>query len=332
MPEKPRPVLLPDQIFFQQNIRIFHAVCHWRSFTAAAQKLNLTQSAVSQGIANLERQIGATLFLRATRPLTLTAEAQLLRDLVTQLMGGAAGALDRIRSMNFIPSTVRVGVVESVGRATAPHFIKSFLKEGRHVELTTGPTQFLYAELLEDRVDLIVAGDAHSEDSSLRKTFLYSEPAVVMLPKSLAKMHDRWTWKDLQLCGLPLVRYSKSTDSGKEGEAILKQAQLSLPALYSVDDNQTIFSLVASGLGWCLTYPLTALLAAAYLPEIELIPAPPPASDRKLFIVSKRQAIPELLDARMLKFTADALQTSSDRIYPLMPWTRGHLLISSTAE
>ena len=47
-------------ILFNPSIRIFHYVCQFRSFTKAAKQLGITQSAVSQSIAQLEKQLGYT--------------------------------------------------------------------------------------------------------------------------------------------------------------------------------------------------------------------------------------------------------------------------------
>ena len=78
-----------EAVVFTQNIRIFYAVSLCHSFTAAARQLGITQSAVSQGIAALEKQLDLELFDRTRRPLALCPEGQLLRDLVARQMGEA---------------------------------------------------------------------------------------------------------------------------------------------------------------------------------------------------------------------------------------------------
>ncbi|MDY2900187.1 MAG: LysR family transcriptional regulator, partial [Candidatus Aphodousia sp.] len=73
-------------ILFNPSIRIFHYVCQFRSFTKAAKQLGITQSAVSQSIAQLEKQLGVELFDRTSRPMALTKEAQLLRNQILRDM------------------------------------------------------------------------------------------------------------------------------------------------------------------------------------------------------------------------------------------------------
>jgi len=67
-------------------LRAFEAVARLLSFSAAAQELFLTQSAVSRQIRALEEELGATLFHRGTRHVALTADGQLLQSTVSPLL------------------------------------------------------------------------------------------------------------------------------------------------------------------------------------------------------------------------------------------------------
>src|SRR5437879_989501 len=60
-----------------QCLRSFEAAARLLSFTAAAQELHVTQSAVSQRIRHLEDSLGVRLFHRLTRRLALTAEGEI---------------------------------------------------------------------------------------------------------------------------------------------------------------------------------------------------------------------------------------------------------------
>ena len=146
-----------EAVVFTQNIRIFYAVSLCHSFTAAARQLGITQSAVSQGIAALEKQLDLELFDRTRRPLALCPEGQLLRDLVARQMGEADTVIDVIRTRNFIPNTIRVGVVESVGRRIAVRLVQEMLVRGRRIEITTGYADDLYEQLFQDKLDCIIA-------------------------------------------------------------------------------------------------------------------------------------------------------------------------------
>ena len=76
-----------------RQIEAFQAVIVTGSVTEAATLMGVSQPAVSRLLADLESQLGFTLFLRAGRSLQPTAEARLLVDTVRRAFGG----LDRIR-------------------------------------------------------------------------------------------------------------------------------------------------------------------------------------------------------------------------------------------
>lgn len=68
------------------GIREFLAAAEVGSFTAAADRLNLTGSAVGKSIARLEQRLNTQLFHRTTRKITLTAEGELYRQSCLRVM------------------------------------------------------------------------------------------------------------------------------------------------------------------------------------------------------------------------------------------------------
>ena len=306
---------------FNQSIRIFYLVCTCRSFTEAARRLNITQSAVSQCIASLEKELGFELFDRTSRPLGLTQEALILKEKLFEQIGELSVVLDTIRSDNFIQMSIKIGVVESVAHCVAPDLIQACMKKGRHIELRTGTSRYLYQSLLKDKVDCIIATGDMFDAQNLEREFLYSEPHVVMIPRAYAQKHKTWTWNNLSLCGIPMIQYAKNTGSRQIGERVLRQANLKLPQRFSVDNNQIVFDLVADGMGWCLTQSVTALMSANVADKVTLMPAPEPSQSRRVYIVWKKDTPNTFV--RALK---NVCQTSlKERAVPVlkqvMPWT-----------
>src|SRR4051794_15156402 len=65
--------------------RIFHAVAGGGSFTRAADRLGLSQSAISRQIGALEEHLGAPLFHRHARGLVLTEQGEILLEAATEV-------------------------------------------------------------------------------------------------------------------------------------------------------------------------------------------------------------------------------------------------------
>lgn len=80
------------------RLRIYVSVAEAGSFTAAAERLALTKSAVSQGVAALERELGAQLLQRSTRRLAITEAGQVFLADARELLAHAARVVEGARA------------------------------------------------------------------------------------------------------------------------------------------------------------------------------------------------------------------------------------------
>lgn len=309
---------------FNQSIQIFFVVATSKSFTEAALRLQITQSAVSQCMSNLEKELGFELFDRTTRPFSLTQDAVILRDKLSEQIGDLSHIVDTMRSQNFIQTNVRVGVVESVAHCVATELISDSIAKGRVIELQTAPSYYLYQDLLKDKLDYIIATGDMFDAHNLEREFLYSEPHVVMIPNSYAGLHKIWNWSNLVLCGIPMIQYARNTGSREIGERVLRQASLKPPRRFSVDNNQIVFQLVGAGMGWCLTQPVTTLLSDVS-DKVTLLPAPTPSDNRQVYIVWKKQT-PQYYVHELKSVCCEALiKNAIPKLEKSIPWVVNEL-------
>ena len=82
------------------QLRTFVAAADEGSFSAAARRLRRTQSAVSETMANLEAQLGVTLFDRSSRYPRLTTEGVVLLADARSVVGGVDGMKARAKGMS----------------------------------------------------------------------------------------------------------------------------------------------------------------------------------------------------------------------------------------
>ena len=123
------------------SVRIHHlaylqAAVEAPSWTAAADLLNVTQSAISQGIAQLERTIGVPLFIRSGRRRVLTDDgAEVLRFAATVLAEAERleHRLDQRR--HGLAGTVRVGMIDAAGLYLFPTALGDFREQQPEIEL-----------------------------------------------------------------------------------------------------------------------------------------------------------------------------------------------------
>jgi len=116
--------------------KVFHAVARTGSFSAAARKLYISQSAVSQSIRNLEKSTGCVLFSRGTRNIKLTAVGEMLYSHVDQAYSLFKSAENKIQEMQSLKlGEVKVGVGDTILRYLLLPFLQQFIRQFPDIRL-----------------------------------------------------------------------------------------------------------------------------------------------------------------------------------------------------
>lgn len=138
-------------------LRAFVAIKEAGSFTRAAERLHLSQSAISHQIRRLEEQAGTTLLIRTTRRLTLTEDGEdFLRHAENVL--SAQDALSQRFKKSSVSGAVRFGVPENFIGDGLPPLLTRFARQFPAVRLdvTVGTYLDLRALVDVDGLDLAV--------------------------------------------------------------------------------------------------------------------------------------------------------------------------------
>jgi DNA-binding transcriptional LysR family regulator len=109
--------------------KIFYHAASAGSFSEAAKRLYISQSAVSQSVAGLEQKIGSPLFLRRSRKISLTSEGELLFRHIEQAFNfikAGEGKLSEMRSLGL--GEIRIGVGDTNCRYFLVPFLENFIK------------------------------------------------------------------------------------------------------------------------------------------------------------------------------------------------------------
>lgn len=135
--------------FFSRSFSVFMKVMEEKKFSAAAVKLQLTQSSISQTIAGLERSLGVDLFNRESRPPQPTKEAVKLYEALKESEKNVSQILVNIQYENLVKPAVRIGMIESAGKVIAADLCKQMQKTLGLVSLTSEPSGTLMEQLKE---------------------------------------------------------------------------------------------------------------------------------------------------------------------------------------
>jgi DNA-binding transcriptional LysR family regulator len=110
------------------RVRIFHTVAEAGSFTRAADRLGLSQSAISRQISALEDDLGAPLFHRHARGLVLTEQGDILLDTAREVARRMAAAQTALKESRDVPAGhLRISTTIGIGTVWLPAHLPEFL-------------------------------------------------------------------------------------------------------------------------------------------------------------------------------------------------------------
>lgn len=143
-------------MFDPTQLRTFLAVAQTRSFTAAAERLGLRQSTVSQHVRKLEAAADATLLVRDTHSVEVTADGAVMTRFAEQILRAGERAMDYF-ARSELRGRLRLGVSEDFVLTDLPDILREF--RARHpmvdLELSVELTDRLRERLLDGELDLV---------------------------------------------------------------------------------------------------------------------------------------------------------------------------------
>jgi DNA-binding transcriptional LysR family regulator len=265
-----------------KRLRVLREVAAKGSFSAAAESLAYTQSAVSQQIAALEREAGTRLVERSARGVRLTeAGAALVRhaDVILARLADAEAELEAIAGLRG--GRLRLVSFATAGATIMPRAIALFRERHPGVELTLEPAEpdEALARLKSGEADIGLNIDAPFcaiDDDGIERTHLLDDPMYVVLPSG----HPLAAKPRIKLQELASEPWIGGSSGGCPDTLILLRACNTAgfePRIaFHSDDYLAIQGFVAAGVGVSLI-PDLALLAVRDDVAIRSLGAKPPA-------------------------------------------------------
>ncbi|MCB7317381.1 LysR family transcriptional regulator [Lacrimispora sp. 210928-DFI.3.58] len=143
------------------------AVVETGSYTKAAQKMNLTQPAVSHQIRLLESEFDIKLFYRAKNKLKLTPQGKILVQYARRAAAVYANACQAIEDSKTETSHLNVGITPTAGETIIPQVLATLCNEnpGIHINICMNTIQKIYTRLKAYELDFaVVEGAVPSND------------------------------------------------------------------------------------------------------------------------------------------------------------------------
>src|SRR3954471_16260782 len=248
-----------------RRMRVLREVSRRGSFSAAAESLAYTQSAISQQIAALEREAGTRLVERNARGVRLTDAGRALVDHADAILARLADAEAELEAIAGLRGgRLRLVAFPSAGATVMPEAIARFRARHPGVELTLEPAEPepSIAKLRAGEADLVLditAGFRPPRDDAVERVHLLDDPMYVALPAG----HPLARKNDLLLEELADESWILgTTGSCPDASIFLRSCQLAgfEPSVtFNSDDYFAIQGFVAAGMG------------ASLIPDLALI-------------------------------------------------------------
>ena len=239
-----------------RRLRVLSEVAARGSFSAAADALTLTQSAVSQHITALEREVGLPLIERGTRPVELTEAGYALTRHATGIfarLDGAEQELGEIAGRRH--GRLRFGTFPTALATLVPPAFAAFRRDHPEVTLTVvdDHLQRLIPRLEAGELDLALIYDHEAIPDigarDLERIPLLDDVFQAVLPAGHRLARRRRTLELSELSGEPWIGGAPTSAWYRIAIDACRRAGFTPQAAFASDDHIAVQALVAAGLG-----------------------------------------------------------------------------------
>lgn len=304
------------------GIEVFLACAEEGAISAAARRLGVSPSAVSQQLASLEHSLGSPLLDRGARPMGMTPAGAMFRRHAQVILNAEAEARAELALADLSGlTTLRLGMIEDFDAEVTPRLLTGLAQDlkGCRFLLETGASHRLHEALSDRSLDLIVAADGvDTEDPGWREVHpLLTEPFVTVAPRDMQVGPDA-----------PFIQYTPRHLMGRQIAAHLARQNLRLGTRYELDSYRAILAMVAAGEGWTILSPLALLHGSRFREAVEVKPLMGEPLSRRLSLSARAgvlKDIPAQVAVRLRR------QLQEQVVGPALadwPWMKGALLVA----
>lgn len=263
-----------------RQLKSLLAIVETGSFAGAADKVNLTPSAISQQVQALENEIGALLFDRASRPPRLTAAGQQMVETAREVLQLTQTAVDAI-SGRGLAGALTLGSVRTSALSLLPRAIVGLrdAHPGLRVRLRVGLSDALLLDVAAGRLDAAMVAEHLRLPPGLRWRPFLSEPLLVIAPPDYPQMSA-----EDYLRNCPFIRFSSNVPLAHIIDQELSRIDIPLNEVAEIDTISAITACVAGGLGVSIV-PQVALMDSPV--PLRAVPFGPPDLRRQIGLVHR---------------------------------------------
>ena len=258
------------------ELNVFVQAVEAGSFTAAAERLHISQPAVSMQISNLETRINTKLFDRSGRSVRPTEAAEAMLPLAREILSYSTHIEETMASLHGeLIGQLRIGCSTSGGRYLLPHLIARFRKLHPNVRVTVGICAPASAvdQICDGRIQLgILSSEASCRDVEHR--LLFQDQVVLIVPAD-HPWAERSSVSPDELAGQTFILREETSGTRRVMQTRLLEYNISLNDLdvvMELGSAESIVTAVEAGIGMAFISQIVAgrFTDRGYITQVEV--------------------------------------------------------------
>ena len=233
-----------------RQLRYFTAIAEFGSFSEAAARLHIAQSALSRHTSTLEEELGVTLFKRHPRGVILTSSGTLLLSRSRKILAELEEARAEVMAQATLPSgDAVIGTTSTTSRILYGPLAARFARDYPHVRLkfVEGVPYLLLEGLDTGSIDIAVMVDPEPRESLVLEPLVTEQEYLISAPKANLPS-DNCTVENL--AGLPLILLPRPAGSRIKLDRMAANAGMTLDVTHEVANVDVVRDFVERGLGY----------------------------------------------------------------------------------
>ncbi len=234
------------------SLNAFIAIAEMGSFSLAAERLHLTQPAVSKRLASLESQLSVRLFDRLGREIGLTEAGRALLPRAYQILNVLDDTRRALTNLNGdVSGQLSLATSHHIGLHRLPPLLRAFTRAYPKVNLDIRflDSEVAYDEVLHGRAELAVITLAPQTASPIRAVKVWDDPLdFVVAPEHPLAQKPDITLADV--AGFPAVFPGGNTFTHHIAHRLFERERLTPNITMSTNYMETIKMMVSIGIAW----------------------------------------------------------------------------------
>jgi LysR family transcriptional activator of nhaA len=291
------------------HLRYFRAVAHDGNLTRTAERLNLSQSALSIQIKQLEERLGHSLFERRGRQLYLTEVGRIALDHADTIFSAGEELVETLKETGRTRRAIRIGALATLSRNFQMEFLRPILgRSDVDMILRSGSTSELLGALETLNLDIVLLNQAPMADSvtPFIAQHVYQQRVSLIGRPSYGKPGAKLA----ELLGEhPVILPTLESGVRSQFEALVARLGITPQIAAEVDDMAMMRLLAREGAGLAVLPPIVVKgeLEGGTLVEFDALPG----MIESFYAVTVKRRFPNPLIRPLLEASEDGKSTTA---------------------